>query len=109
MNYSLGMLYAQRNNRRASQYLEKAIHLRPDYPDALNNLGVLFVREQHYAEAEEKFKTCIQRRRISTRPTSIWPALYVTLNEQRQSEVLEAFLRQQPQHKMAQQTLEMLN
>ena len=34
--------------------------IRPDYPEALNNLGVLFVRGQEYAKAEEQFKTGIR-------------------------------------------------
>jgi Flp pilus assembly protein TadD len=40
--------------------LQKAIELRPDYPEALNNLGVLFVRGQDYSKAEETFKTGIR-------------------------------------------------
>ena len=48
--YSLGMLYAQQNRiEPASDYLEKAITLRPDYGEALNNLGIVFVRAQNYA------------------------------------------------------------
>ena len=33
-------------------FLQKAIDLRPDYRRGLNNLGVLYVREQDYAKAE---------------------------------------------------------
>ena len=55
------MLYARQEQvDRAAQYLERAATLRPDYSDALNNLGVLFVREKNYPAAEEKFKTCIR-------------------------------------------------
>ena len=69
------MLYARQDQtQRRQQYLEKAVSLRPDYPDALNNLGVLFVREQRYPEAEQRFKTASRWRPISTRPISIWPA-----------------------------------
>ncbi len=53
MNYNLGMLYARQSQpQTALPYLEKAVSLRPDYPEALNNLGVLFVQEQRYPEAE---------------------------------------------------------
>ncbi len=45
---------------RAADFLQKAAQLRPDYPEALNNLGVLYVREQEYAKAEEQFKSCIR-------------------------------------------------
>jgi Flp pilus assembly protein TadD len=41
-NYSLAMVYAQTDDtERAYQYLQNALKLRPDYPEALNNLGVL--------------------------------------------------------------------
>ena len=53
------MLYARRSAPARLEYLERAVNLRPDYPDALNNLGVLFVRQQNYPEAKEKFETCI--------------------------------------------------
>ena len=55
------MLYARQGQAQtALPYLEKAVSLRPDYPDALNNLGVLFVQEQRYPEAEQRFQACIQ-------------------------------------------------
>ena len=45
----MGMLYAQQGDvPHATEYLRKALELRPDYPEALNNLGVLFVRTQKY-------------------------------------------------------------
>ena len=111
VNYSLGMLYLQQNDAaRGSEYLEKAIALRPDYADALNNLGVLFVRQQRYPEAEEKFKACIQASPNFDQGYLNLARLYVILNEkQRAKDVLQALLRRQPQHKMAQQALEMLD
>jgi Flp pilus assembly protein TadD/peroxiredoxin len=111
VNYSLGMLYAQREQMPlATQYLEKAVSLRPDYPDALNNLGVILVREQRYADAEEKFKTCINAAPNFDQAYLNLARLYVILNDKdKAKEVLQTLLRQQPQHKMAQQALEMLN
>jgi Flp pilus assembly protein TadD/peroxiredoxin len=110
-NYGLGMLYAQQEQiPRAEQYLQKAADLRPGYPDALNNLGVLFVREQRYPEAELKFKTCIQAAPKFDQAYLNLARLYVILNDRKKAkEVLQALLREQPQHKMAQQALEMLN
>jgi len=110
INYSLGMLYARQNQlEKAARYLENAVSLRPDYPDALNNLGVLFVREQRNSDAEEQFKTCI---RVAPRFDQAYlnlARLYVILEKkQRAKEVLLALLQQQPQHKVAQQELEML-
>ena len=56
-------------------YLQKAIEIRPDYPEALNNLGIIFVRLQNYEKAEEQFKTGIRLvSEIMIRPISISPA-----------------------------------
>jgi lipoprotein NlpI len=86
------------------------VSLRPAYPDALNNLGVLFVREQKYPEAKEKFETCIRVAPDFDQAYLNLARLYVVLNDKGQAkEVLLALLRQQPQHKVAQQALEMLN
>ena len=111
VNYNLGMLYARQNQlERASESLERAVSLRPAYPDALNNLGVLFVREQKYPEAKEKFETCIRVAPDFDQAYLNLARLYVVLNDKGQAkEVLLALLRQQPQHKVAQQALEMLN
>jgi len=110
-NYSLGMLYARQDQlERASNYLEKAVNLRPDYPDALNNLGVLFVRQQNYSEAKQRFETCIRLAPNFDQAYLNLARLYVVLNDKEKArEVLLALLHQQPQHKLAQQALEMLN
>ncbi len=111
VNYNLGMLYARQDQAQsAQQYLERALSVRPDYPDALNNLGVLLVREQRYPEAEQRFKTCIQVAPNFDQAYMNLARLYVILNDKEKArEVLLALLRQQPQHKMAQQALEMLH
>jgi len=110
-NYSLGMLYARQEQlESAANYLEKAVKLRPDYPEALNNLGVLFVRQQRYPEAKESFETCIRVAPNFDQAYINLARLYVLLNDKDKArEVLLALLRQQPQHKLAQQALEMLN
>ncbi len=110
-NYSLGMLCARQEQlERASNYLEKAVNLRPDYPEALNNLGVLFVREERYSEAKERFETCIRVAPGFDQAYLNLARLYVVLNDREKArEVLLALLHQQPQHKLAQQALEMLN
>ncbi len=110
-NYSLGMLYARQEQlERAEKLLQKAVTLRPDYPDALNNLGVLFVREQHTSEAEEQFKTCIRVAPNFDQAYLNLARLYALLNDKpRAREVLLALLHLQPEHKLAQKELEMLN
>ena len=111
VNYNLGMLYARQEQLdRASQYLETAVKLRPDYPDALNNLGVIFVRKKNYPEAQETFKTCIRVAPSFDQAYLNLARLYAILDQKEKArEVLRALLLQQPQHKVAQQTLEMLN
>jgi Flp pilus assembly protein TadD/peroxiredoxin len=111
VNYNLGMLYARQDQLSlASQYLQSAVSLRPDYPDALNNLGVFFVREERYPEAEEKFTACIRVAPNFDQAYLNLARLYVVLKENDKARaVLQSLLHQQPQHKMAQQALEMLN
>ena len=90
--------------------LERATSLRPDYPDALNNLGVLFVRDKNYSAAEEKFKTCIRVAPNFDQAYLNLARLYVILNDKEKAkDILQVLLRLQPQHKLAQQALEMLN
>jgi Flp pilus assembly protein TadD/peroxiredoxin len=110
VNYSLGMLYARQEKlEQAAQYLERAVSLRPDYPDALNNLGVLFVRERRNSDAEERFMTCIRVAPNFDQAYLNLARLYVLLEEkQKARDVLLALLQKQPQHKVAQQELEML-
>jgi Flp pilus assembly protein TadD/peroxiredoxin len=110
-NYSIGMLYARQNQLdRASEYLTRAVALRPDYAEALNNLGILLVRQSRYSEAKQQFETCIQVAPNFDQAYLNLAKLYVVLNDKEKArEVLQALLRQQPQHKLAQQTLEMLN
>ncbi len=65
---------------------------------------------KHYPEAEQKFKTCIQVAPNFDQAYLNLARLYVILNDKEKArEVLQALLRQQPQHKLAQQALEMLN
>jgi Flp pilus assembly protein TadD/peroxiredoxin len=111
VSYNLGMLYARQEQLPlASQYLQRAVNLRPDYPDALNNLGVFFVREERYSEAEEKFTTCIRVAPSFDQAYLNLARLYVILKEKEKArQILQALLHEQPQHKVAQQALEMLN
>ena len=111
VNYSIGMLYARREQLpSALRYLEKAVALRPDYADALNNLGVLYIREQRYSDAEARFHTCIQVAPNFDQAYLNLARLYVLLHDDAKAkETLQALLRLQPEHKMAQQALQMLH
>ena len=74
-----------------------------------DNFGVLLIREQRYSEAEAKFQACIQANPNFDQAYLNLARLYVILNDKAKARAtLQALLRQQPQHKMAQQSLEML-
>jgi TolA-binding protein len=71
---------------------------------------VFFVREQRYSEAEERFQACIRVAPDFDQAYLNLARLYVILQQKEKARaVLQALLREQPQHKMAQQALEMLN
>jgi len=109
-NYSLGMLYARKNEPGlAEQYLRAALKLRPDYSDALNNLGVLLIQQRRYAEAEASLKECIQAAPGFDQAYLNLARMYVVLDEKAKARnTLELLLQKQPQHKMAQQMLQLL-
>jgi Flp pilus assembly protein TadD len=55
------MVFAQSDDTdRAYQYLQKALQFRPAYPEALNNLGILYLRTGRRDEAVAKFEECIR-------------------------------------------------
>ena len=83
--------------------------MRPDYPDALNSLGVLYVRERRNSEAEETLQSCIRIAPDFDQPYINLARLYALEQEkQKAREVLLDLLKKQPQNKVAQQELEML-
>jgi Flp pilus assembly protein TadD/peroxiredoxin len=110
VNYGLGMLYARRDQTdHAAEYLESAITLRPGYADALNNLGVVFAQQQRYPEAEEKFNACIQAAPDFDQGYLNLARLYLVLKDKEKARaVLQALLQKQPQHKLAQQMMQLL-
>jgi len=86
------------------------VALRPDYAEALNNLGVLRVRQEQYSEAQQKFETCIKVAPKFDQAYLNLARLFVLLHDKEKArQVLRELLRQQPENKLAQQTLEMLN
>jgi Flp pilus assembly protein TadD len=55
------MVFAQADDPdRAYEYLQRALQYRPVYPEALNNLGILYLRTQRRAEAVATFEECIR-------------------------------------------------
>ena len=90
--------------------MQKAISLRPDFPEALNNLGILYVRAQDYPKAEEQFKTCIQLVASFDQSYLNLARLYAIRNDRGKArEILERLLFLQPQNTAAKQALEVLH
>jgi len=55
------MVFAQADDTaRAYEYLRRALKSRPAYPEALNNLGILYLRTQRRNEAVAAFEECIR-------------------------------------------------
>jgi tetratricopeptide (TPR) repeat protein len=110
VNYGLGMLYARQEQlESALQYLQRATDLRSDYADAINNMGVLLVRAKRYSEAKEKFTACIRVAPNFDQAYLNLARLYAILDDKENARaVLQELLRLRPGHKIALQTLEML-
>jgi Flp pilus assembly protein TadD len=76
----------------------------------LNNLGVLFVREQNYVKAEEQFKTCIRVVPSFDQSYLNLARLYALQNDRERAKgVLQDLLHMEPKNPDAIQALEMLN
>jgi Flp pilus assembly protein TadD len=103
-------LYAQQDQlEAASEYLEKAVALRPDYPEALNNLGVLFVRQRNYTKAEEQFNACITFSPGYDQSYLNLARLYMLRHDkERARQALQQLLHLQPDNVAAQKGLELL-
>jgi Flp pilus assembly protein TadD len=55
------MVFAQLDDtEHAYAYLQKALASRPAYPEALNNLGILYLRTHRAEDAEKSFKESIR-------------------------------------------------
>jgi Flp pilus assembly protein TadD len=55
------MVYAQLNDTsHAYEYLQKALASRPAYPEALNNLGILYLRTEQRDKAVATFEECMR-------------------------------------------------
>ena len=60
-NYGLAMVFAQTDDATHTyEYLQRALKSRPDYPEALNNLAILYLRTQRRDDAVATFEECIR-------------------------------------------------
>jgi tetratricopeptide (TPR) repeat protein len=101
------MVFAQQDDtQHAEQYFDAALRLRPEYPEALNNLGVLYLRTKRIDSGVKAFETCI-------RVASSFDQAYINLAKvyalkgqvEQAAAVLHQLLEQHPDHAMARKLL----
>ena len=105
------MVFAQTGQpARAYDYLRKALQLRPLYPEAMNNLGVLYLRTRRRDEAVAEFEQCIQLAPAFDQSYLNLARVYaIEGNRDKARATLLALLKQHPDHAQAQRTLQELN
>jgi Flp pilus assembly protein TadD len=105
------MVYAQADDiDRAYEYLQKALAGRPAYPEALNNLGVLYLRKQQPNDAENSFKEAIRLAPTFEQSYFNLAKLYaIEGNSAAARQVLQDFLQQHPGDAQAERALTQLS
>ena len=104
------MVYAQANDTgKAYEYLQRALQARPVYPEAVNNLGVLYLVTQRRDEAVASFDQCIHVAPAFDQAYLNLARVYALegARDKARTIVLE-LLQQHPDHKLAKQMLEQL-
>ena len=104
------MVFAQPNdNDRAYDHLQRALKARPDYPEALNNLGVLYLRTGRRDEAVASFEQCIRVAPAFDQSYLNLARVYAIEGATDKARgVLQELLKQHPDHPPAQQALDQL-
>ena len=98
------------DNARAEQYLQRALQSRPAYPEALNNLGVLFLRTQRRDEAVSKFEECIRVAPTFDQAYLNLARVYVVEGAiDKAREALAGLLKQRPGHVEAERMMQQLS
>jgi Flp pilus assembly protein TadD len=104
------MVFAQLDDSdRAYEYLQKALTLRPAYPEALNNLGILYLRTRRRDEAVASFEECIRVAPAFDQSYLNLARVYaIEATPDKARAVLVELLKQHPDHVAAQKMLEQL-
>ena len=107
VNYGLAMVFAHDGDTaHAEQYLQMALKSRPNYPEALNNLGILYLRTQRRNDAVASFETCIRVAPEFDQSDLNLARVYSIENTPAKARsVLLELLKQQPDHTQAQSML----
>jgi Flp pilus assembly protein TadD len=104
------MVFAQTgDNDRAYEYLQRALKLRSGYPEALNNLGVLYLRTQRRDDAVHSFEECILMAPGFDQSYLNLARVYTIEGDREKARtVLLQLLKQHPEHAQARQALDQL-
>jgi Flp pilus assembly protein TadD len=104
------MVYAQSDDtEHASEYLHKALQVRPVYPEALNNLGILYLKTQRRDEAVASFEESIRVAPDFDQPYLNLARVHaIEGNPERARAVLRELLKHHPDHTQAKKMLEEL-
>jgi Flp pilus assembly protein TadD len=104
------MVFAQLSDtEHAYEYLQKALAARPAYPEALNNLGILYLRTQRRDVAESSFRESIRVAPSFDQAYLNLARLYAIEGDtQKARTVLLQLLKQHPGHAQAEKELEQL-
>ena len=104
------MVFAQTDDtERTYDYLRKALQLRPTYPEALNNLGVLYLRTRRRDEAVAKFEECIRAApKFDQSYLNLARVYSLEGSPSKARDILLELLKQYPGHVQAQRALEQL-
>ena len=97
------MVFAQTNdNANAHEHLRRALQARPDYPEALNNLGVLYLVMQRRDEAVASFENCIRVAPSFDQAYLNLARVYALEGSRDQARrTLQELLKQHPNHEQA--------
>src|ERR1700739_798176 len=104
------MVYAQNDDTvRAEEYLQRALNLRPAYPEALNNLGILYLkthrRDQGVASFEESIRLAPD---FDQAYLNLARVHLIEGNPDKARAVLLELLKHYPEHVQAKKILEQL-
>ncbi len=101
------MVYAQLDDTaRAFELLERALKARPDYPEALNNLGILYLRTRRRDEAVASFERAIEVAPDFDQPyVNLARVHIIEGNKEEARAILQKLLARKPNHATAQQLL----
>jgi len=104
------MVFAQADDpERAYEYLQKALKSRPAYPEALNNLGILYLRTQRRDEAVASFEECIRLAPAFDQSYLNLARVYAVEGAPEKARtILLELLKQHPDHAQAQSMLAQL-